>query len=651
MPAMFQKRNNWQRVFRASLASVPVFSLVLLFDGGVVQALLGFALGICIALAVDDVILLYVLPVTTFAIGGLGIWFWGLFNSNYSISGQLFSIFLGFIFLFLLLGARRTGGQSIGYPESVTAALLGLLFIPFAVHLETEPISALTKLFQFSGEDSAAWLYAMSSSISGGDLRIIPTSSQSGGTVTGSLLTGSRWLIDSVEGGSHSIVDTPVVLVSIFMVVSFVAAVIGALTAIRLSNSSKVMDSVVVGVVSAVGTLAFFLGFLRLGHLSAAVAALCLLSTFSLVVLDTHRKQNQSRFFLALSIIALLSLGQSWFVFQSISVGVALLFFASWVKGRIEQKLSFRPSALIKPVLVGLVVCIFVYYYFSTFLRMLFDFETVKYQIALDGAYPTVREITAAAIFLIIGAGLFHFVDDVPAKKSIASQMLTYVFAILLVINLGLFLLGYLIEPYYPQYGPFKFLFMSTAASFPIAVGYFSKWAIHKSLSSMRTAVVMAAFLFAFVSFGAPIQYLGSVIDTAKEELPWASQLVQEIQSDQNRVVVCLNSSEDNSFDYETYLCSRVAIGLQGVNDSEYRIWGAANICQIQPSQFESELFDDDFYSRLTILVTDSDRYTSGGSCQGKGWGGDQYEMGWLSDTNWSLVRVVGYDGREVLTP
>ena len=651
MPAMFQNRGNWHRVLRASLASVPVFSFVLLFDGGVVQAVLGFALGTCIALAVDDVILLYVLPVTTFAIGGLGIWFWGLLNSNYSISGQLFSVFLGIIFLILLLGARKTGGQAIGYPESVTAALLGLLSIPFAVHLETEPISALTKLFQFSGEDSAAWLYAMSSSISGGDLRIIPTSSQSGGTVTGSLLTGSRWLIDLVNGGSHSVEDTPVVLVSIFMVVSFVAAVIGALTAIRLSNSSKVMDSVVVGVVSAVGTLAFFLGFLRLGHLSAAVAALCLLGTFSLVVLDTHRKQNQSRFFLALSIIALLSLGQSWFVFQSISVGVALLFFASWVKGRIEQKSSFRPSALIRPISIALAVCVFVYYYFSTFLRMLFDFETVKYQIALDGAYPTVREITAAAIFLIIGTGLFHFIDDVPAKKSIASQMLAYMFAILLVINLGLFLLGYLIEPYYPQYGPFKFLFMSTAASFPIAVGYFSKWAIQKSSSSMRTAVVMAAFLFALVSFGAPTQYLGSVIDTAKEELPWASQLVQEIQSDQNRVVVCLDSSEDNGFDYETYLCSRAAIGLQGVNDSEYLIWTAANICQIQPSQFESELFDDDFYSRLTILVTDSDRYTSGGSCQGKGWGGDQYEMGWLSDTNWSLVRVVGYDGKEVLTP
>jgi hypothetical protein len=651
MPAEFQKRGIWQRVFRASLASVPAFSFVLLFDGGVVQAVLGFALCSCIAIAVGDAILLYVLPVTTFAVGGMAIWFWGFLDSNYSISGQLFSIFLGTIFLILLLGARKHGRQSIGYPESVTAAVLGLLSMPFAAHVQTEPVSALTKLFQFSGEDSAAWLYAMSSSISGGDLRIIPTSSQSGGTVTGSLLTGSRWMIDTVKSDSHSVLGTPGVLVSIYMVVSFVAAVIGALTAIRLSNSSKVMDSVGVGVVSGVGTLAFFLGFLRLGHLSASVAALCLLGTFSLVVLDAQRKENQSRYFLVLSIIVLLSLGQSWFVFQSISVGVALIFFASWAKGRLEQKLMFSPSALIKPISVALVVCVFVYYYFSSFLRLLFDFETVKYQIALDGAYPTVREITAAAIFLIIGAGLFHFVDDVPAKKSIASQMLTYMFAILLVINLGLFLLGYLIEPYYPQYGPFKFLYMSTAASFPIAVGYFSKWTIQKSSSSMKTAVVMAAFLFAFVSFGAPIQYLGSVIDTAKEKLPWANQLVQEIQSDQDRVVVCLDSSEGNSFDDETYLCSRAAIGLQGVNDSEYFIWTAANICQIQPSQFESDLFGDDFYNRLTILVTDSDRYTSGGSCQGKGWGGDQYEMGWLSDTNWSLVRVVGYDGKEVLTP
>jgi len=275
----------------------------------------------------------------------------------------------------------------------------------------------------------------------------------------------------------------------------------------------------------------------------------------------------------------------------------------------------------------------------------------VKYQIALDGAYPSVRDVTAAAIFLIIGYGLFNLVDNAEPNGGSAPQLLTFIFAVLLATNLGLFLLGYFVKPYYPQYGPFKFLYMSTAASFPIAIGYLSKWAIQKSLSSTNFAVVMAAAFFAFVSFGPPVQYLGSLVDTADKDLPWASQLVKEIESDSSRIVVCLDSSEENNFDYETYLCSRSAIGMQGVNDPEYLIWTAANICQIQPSQFESDIFNDDFYSRLTVLVTDSDRYTSGGSCQAKGWGGDQYEMGWLSDVNWSLVRVVGYDGREVLTP
>jgi len=651
MPAIFEKQGSLQRIFRASLTAVPIFPLVFLVNGGVIQAFLAFAFCAGVALTVDDALFLYVLPIVTFAVGGLGIWLLGLLNSNYSISAQLFSILLGLAFLLLVAGAKKLRTQSIGYPEAVASAALGLLAIPFASSHQSEPAAALTKLFEFSGEDSGAWLYAMSSSITNGELRLVPTSSQSGGTVTGSLLTGARWLVDLLNNQSHSVVNTPAVLVGVFLVVGFMACIIGALTAIRLTSGSKILDALTTGVAAGIGTLAFFLGFLRLGHLSAAVAALCLLSTFALVVMATQSKQNQSKFFLALIIILLLSLGQSWFVFHSIPIGVSMMIAVSWVKGRLARKQAYSPSELIKPLSVVLAISIFVYYFFLSFLRTILNFDTVKYQIALDGAYPSVRDVTAAAIFLIIGYGLFNLVDNAEPNGGSAPQLLTLIFAVLLATNLGLFLLGYFIKPYYPQYGPFKFLYMSTAASFPIAIGYFSKWAIQKSSSSTNFAVVMAAAFFAFVSFGPPVQYLGSLVDTADKDLPWASQLVKEIESDPSRIVVCLDSSEDNNFDYETYLCSRSAMGLQGVNDPEYSIWTAVNICQIQPGQFESEIFNDDFYSRLTVLVTDSDRYTSGGSCQGKGWGGDQYEMGWLSDVNWSLVRVVGYDGKEVLTP
>ena len=286
---------------------------------------MAFAFCTGVALAVDDALFLYVLPIVTFAIGGLGSWLLGLLNSNYSISAQLFSILLGLAFSLLVVGAKKLGTQSIGYPEAVTSALLGLLAIPFATSHQSEPVTALTKLFEFSGEESGAWLYAMSSSITNGELRLVPSSSQSGGTVTGSLLTGARWLVDLLNNQSHSVVNTPAVLVGVFLVVGFMACIIGALTAIRLTSGSKILDALTTGVAAGIGTLAFFLGFLRLGHLSAAVAALCLLSTFALVVMAAQSKQNQSKFFLALTVILLLSLGQSWFVFHSIPIGVSVM--------------------------------------------------------------------------------------------------------------------------------------------------------------------------------------------------------------------------------------------------------------------------------------------------------------------------------------
>ena len=232
-----------------------------------------------------------------------------------------------------------------------------------------------------------------------------------------------------------------------------------------------------------------------------------------------------------------------------------------------------------------------------------------------------------------------------------STQFLASLLIGLFVTNCCLFVLGYFLEPFYPQYGPFKFLFITTSACFPMAVGYFSRWNSQKATNNASFVVLLAAVVFAFVASGHPIHYLGSLTNGSSKETRWSGQLINEIESNPERVVVCLDTSTENDFDYESYLCSRVAVGLQGVNDSEYMMWVGANLCLNDSSLFESDLFDDDFYKRLTILVTDSDRYTSGGSCQGKGWGGDQYEMGWLSDTNWSLVRVVGYDGKEVLTP
>ena len=82
-------------------------------------------------------------------------------------------------------------------------------------------------------------------------------------------------------------------------------------------------------------------------------------------------------------------------------------------------------------------------------------------------------------------------------------------------------------------------------------------------------------------------------------------------------------------------------VGLAGVFDSPHNTWIAANICQIKPDQAIAA-WDDAFFRKLNILVTDPTRRSTLAWCQGD-WEGAT--NGWLHSVRWDLVTLYDHNG------
>jgi hypothetical protein len=164
--------------------------------------------------------------------------------------------------------------------------------------------------------------------------------------------------------------------------------------------------------------------------------------------------------------------------------------------------------------------------------------------------------------------------------------------------------------------------------------------------------MVTLLFSLPFLVSGHPLNYFEVVLK--KQEIVsagWQSTLMDEIARDPNRTVVCLDTGT-GEFEYISYLCTRTARGVQGLNDNQSGLWQHGSLCApsgIFDFEFSEWGWTEDFFSNLTVLVSNPNALTNGVNCQASGWKNAEnvdprYSHGWLTFVRWDLVRVVSMD-------
>jgi hypothetical protein len=207
-----------------------------------------------------------------------------------------------------------------------------------------------------------------------------------------------------------------------------------------------------------------------------------------------------------------------------------------------------------------------------------------------------------------------------------------------------LFVWSYFLAPFTPQYGAWKYLYMATAVTTPLAVVVLS------SRLSVRVAVnfarvLPALVLLALTMFSPPWNSIRWAEEIRGDDYPWIAPVVRELQTSPDRPVGCLNTiSGDVTQSYIAYLCSRMALGLGGFDEVRHRVWQAGSICTIGEAQTAYE-WPEEQLRNFTVILFDGARTSSFAGCQAPAKGEPN---GWLSSINWDVVRKLDNTGKVV---
>lgn len=132
--------------------------------------------------------------------------------------------------------------------------------------------------------------------------------------------------------------------------------------------------------------------------------------------------------------------------------------------------------------------------------------------------------------------------------------------------------------------------------------------------------------------------------------------LARSLRENPQRDWVCHNSNQEmQEWSYETYSCTRLAAGLQGLNtkyNGAYLSFAAAQLCAVNVDGLRS--IDHRFWRELGIVVNDARALTTTQYCQQFGWVDNpsprdsQYPLGWASLIDWRTAEVRDPQGQVV---
>lgn len=495
-----------------------------------------------------------------------------------------------------------------------------------------------------NGEDNAAWLLALSHSVVNGHIQLSAASGTAGGPGTGVIINVVGQLMRSIgHPALTSQADNGLVLLRAYVLMAILIAVLWSVVSAKMHVERDRITGMFLGLVAGVVSYSFVMGLAVSGHFSAVVAVFFLsCAVFFAVVLkgETAITKWTSR---VLVTSALVSAGQSWFPLTAIP----FLYIAFVAVGPVWAFASrdFTVQKLRKAlyVLAGVLVAGYAAFtrLFSSFFQNVIDIDYVTKNLTIPGGYATVNSWIVLLSFCAVTWWAFDSL-----QKGSDSSIRALALALILP-TIGLFTWSYFLAPYTPQYGAWKYLYIAVATAAPLAI-IVTGQLVPPKLDASVTRLLPVVLVLGFGLFSPPLNNINWVHGVSTPGFIWVEPIVKEIRESPDRAVGCLNTTEnDTGQNYGAYLCSRMAFGLGGFDEPKHRVWTAANICQISPTQARSTL-DSEFQKNFTVILFDGTRTSSFAECQAPS-GSDS--NGWLSSIDWKIIRKLDPYGKVVEIP
>jgi hypothetical protein len=632
---------NQQVLFSAGTTGLLSFLLAFVLDASSPDLILLSCVGVVIGLFVRDSVAIFCGLFLSIVVCTVAALFAGTLVPLYSVSGALVLTAFLTLAIGIAFSIRRftIKANEINIFVALVALTSTLLFLLRESRTWTS-VNAFGALVR-DGEDNAAWLVALSRSVVDGKTQLSTGSGTSGGPGTGIVINLVRQSMSVVgESPLFSSADNALVLVRAYVVVAVLLACGWLVVCAVASSARDLLSKMVFSVLASVTSYIFVMGLANVGHFSAVVAVFFLsIAMFMYLAIDGLSKQGMwlQRFSILLALVAA---GQSWFPMT----GLALLYVFALLVIAVAPHTKQRPNQKTIRLLIALGVAAVVFGYFSytklfaSFLQNAVSLDYIIRNLTIAGGYATVNPWIVVIGFIAVA--LWGSSTSL-LQTDRAHWILP---ALFIGPTVFLFVWSYFLTPFTPQYGAWKYLYMATAVTTPLAVVVLSsRLSVRVAVNFVR--VLPALVLLALTMFSPPWNSIRWAEEIRGDDYPWIAPVVRELQTSPDRPVGCLNTiSGDVTQSYIAYLCSRMALGLGGFDEVRHRVWQAGSICTIGEAQTAYE-WPEEQLRNFTVILFDGARTSSFAGCQAPAKGEPN---GWLSSINWDVVRKLDSTGKVV---
>jgi hypothetical protein len=624
----------------------------------VYQGILIYVVLSVLSYVLQSVISVLIAVLMSIATATLVVRLYAVLNPNYLINSSLLLL----IFLIALaancylLWSRET--TEVDRLEVFAIASLSILLFVANSHFLVDSKQSLVQIFSAGGEDSAAWLYQMSSGFrDGGGYFLSPLGSLSSGIFGGVFMTLIKTFFNSTNEEFLGVYGTPQTLQSTYFLIAFINGLLSLKIFNEIAKGQQKSLRFTGMLLSALLSYLFSFALIMSGHLSALLIVMLVMAIFVALATQADSTGVLIGGFLVGQLVYVLV--ETWYVFGLVSltfVAMVLSIMALKFRSNVQFRgIQFSKSLALKIFACVLAVLLFVITTKSLVISAL-DFDYVKRLFALGGGTYTVVPLLGIIVFGLVFKNLIDSCKFSENSLSTVAMLRAFLLSVVAV-TFGIFLFSHVIPPYVPQYGPLKFMSITFIALIPIATAEFFKLFSKFNLRSNGALLVALLFLMPFIFSGHPLNYVEAAVK--EDEIVttgWQSTLMNEVKQDPDRTVVCLDTGT-GEWQYISYVCTRAARGIQGKNDGASGLWQHGSLCAYA-DRFEWDFADwewnEDFFSNLTVIVSNSDSLTNGIECQAPGWKNfpsvdPNYTHGWLTYVRWDLVRVISMDTGELV--
>jgi hypothetical protein len=571
-----------------------------------------------------------------------GISTYGAFASVPTIQGDTLTLWFGLCVIGVAIVLRFAVKIRFSAAEALTTssiALVGILLrsrFPGTNALAFQTLSTV-------GEDNAAWLQALADSSTKKNAVFGTASLFGGGTGTGASLAtfrnlSARFASDFVPG----LTSNAQILLRAEFLLALITAVAFASAATHLLSESPWHSRMAVGVSTGLTAYTLMIGMAAVGHYSAILATAILGTGVVVTLTIRHRGDVSPVIPLCVAVLSAIGSGLSWFPLMPLALLVTscsvILLLTYFIRSRSTAR--GRMVAAVITTGVFLVGLLWIRRLFSTVLDNL-SWDYFSFNMSLTGGVQSISGILALVglvALVAISFSRFDALSSRPLARISGVLLPTLLLGYLLVI----YLISFVTTPYSPRYGATKLLYVASCVAVPLTPIVVAFLLTRLKASKMAHLSIGPIALVALALID-PTRVFFAWPKSVALKAPWAGPIVNEMEQRPARRIVCLNTSADLGQDIWAYICSRMASGLQGVSTAgpdgqyDFPVWTAANIYSV-PTEQAAEAWDDDFYRSLTILVFDPTRRDNG----------DPRQLAWLTDVDWTAVRVIGPDGKVI---